>query len=223
MPLSVEKLLISVGARTSPLSRVQIVEVLDELRQHHEDVDFAPHFVATVGDRDQITSLRTMGKNDFFTYELDQMVVDGRCRVAVHSAKDLPDPLPEGLAVIAVTHGIDPSDVLVLRQGETVVSLSKGAKIATSSLRREEMVRQLRRDLTFVDVRGTISQRLEKVESEKVDGVVIAEAALIRLQLTHLNRVILPGETVEGQGQLAVIARVEDEEMYQLFTSIDSR
>lgn len=223
MPLSSEIITIEVGARTSPLSRVQVDEILEELHQHHPEVAFNTRFTTTVGDRDQKTSLRDLGKTDFFTVELDRMVLSGECQVAIHSAKDLPDPLPEGLSVVAMTKGIDPSDALVLREGETLESLQIGARIATSSERREEMVKQLRSDLSFVDLRGTIGQRLDKLHEEYADGVVIAEAALIRLGLGHLNRVILPGETVSGQGQLAVTARSDNEEMRALFACIDSR
>ncbi|MEM1282469.1 MAG: hydroxymethylbilane synthase [Chlamydiota bacterium] len=223
MPLSSELVILNVGARTSPLSRVQLGEVYNELKQTHPYIEFAPEYVKTVGDRDQMTSLRSLGKSNFFTAELDRMVLDCRCRIAIHSAKDLPDPLAEGLCVIAVTSGIDPSDALVLREGENLETLEKGARIATSSERREEMVNSMRDDLSFIDLRGTIEKRLEKLQTGEADGVVIAEAALIRLQLTHLNRVILPGATVPGQGQLAVTSRSDDEEMRTLFSCIDCR
>jgi porphobilinogen deaminase len=79
----------------------------------------------------------------------------------------------------------------------------------------------LRQDLTFRDLRGTISQRLALLEQKQADGIVVAEAALIRLGLTDLNRIILPGETIEGQGQLAVLARQFDEEMQTIFACLD--
>lgn len=214
---------IKVAARTSPLSRAQVDEIFEELRPHHPQVQFAPTFLETMGDRDLLTSLRSMGKTDFFTREIDQLIIAGECDIAIHSAKDLPDPLPEDLTIVAITRGVDSSDSLVLRNNQTIDTLASGAKIATSSKRREDMVKQLRSDLSFIDLRGTIGQRLEKLETGAADGVVIAEAALIRLNLTHLNRVTLPGETVEGQGQLAIVARRDNEAMRQLFCCIDSR
>jgi hydroxymethylbilane synthase len=180
-------------------------------------------FVETYGDLDLNTSLRTLGKTDFFTREVDQLLLKGVCRLAVHSAKDLPDPLPSGLKVVAITRGKDPSDSLVFRPGESLASLPSGAVIATSSVRRQEAVRQLRADLQFIDLRGTIAQRLSKLDSREADGVVVAEAALIRLGLLHLNRLRLPGETVSYQGQLAVIAHNDDVEMASLFSCIDAR
>jgi hydroxymethylbilane synthase len=103
--------------------------------------------------------------------------------------------------------------------------LPKGAVIATSSERREAAVRELRPgfSFTFRDVRGTIGQRLALLDKGEADGVVIAEAALIRLGLTHLNRITLPGTTTEMQGQLAIIARQEDNEMRELFSPLDCR
>lgn len=211
------------AGRASPLSQVQIDEVEQELRAFSPAIRFERRLVPTTGDRDLKTSLRTLGKTDFFTRELDALLLGGECDVAIHSAKDLPDPLPAGLKVIALTSGVDPSDALVLRPGETLSSLKSGAVIATSSERREEVVRELRRDLTFIDLRGTIGQRLKKLEAGQADGVVVATAALIRLKLTHLNYIKLPGSTVPMQGQLAVVARENDAAMQQLFEPLDTR
>lgn len=236
MPLkpSFAEKVIQVGARSSPLSRVQVEEVLAELRVYHPEIEFQTAFMETVGDKDQNTSLRNLGKSDFFTREVDSMILQGRCRLGIHSAKDLPDPLPKKLTVIALTKGVDSSDALILRDGETLESLIPKGKVATSSERREESVLKLFEEkgcpcdasealCTFVDIRGTIGQRLAKLDQGEVDAVVIAEAALIRLGLTGLSRFTLPGETVEGQGKLAIVAHIEDREMEELFRCIDSR
>ena len=117
------------------------------------------------------------------------MLLKGECRLAIHSAKDLPDPLPKGLCLAALTKGVDSSDSLVFREGE---KLPPNGVVATSSERREECVRLLYPDARFVDLRGNIQQRLSLLIQGRVDGVVVAEAALIRLGLTHLNRIKLP-------------------------------
>jgi len=208
-----------VGARSSPLSQAQVREVQAALH----DVQLSPLFVETTGDRDQKTSLRSLGKTDFFTCEVDELLLSGKCDIAIHSAKDLPEPLPQGIQLVALTKGVDASDALVMRAGTTLSQLPHRARIGTSSERREEAVRMLRNDLTFVDIRGTIAQRLAKLENGEVDGVVIAEAALIRLQLKHLNRIKLPGETTPLQGQLAIMAREGDEAMKQVFAPLDVR
>ncbi len=150
------------------------------------------------------------------------MLLQGTIRVAVHSAKDLPDPLPEGLSLIALTKGVDPRDSLVFREGMDLYSLPPNAKIGTSSLRREEMIRSLRSDLIFVDIRGTIEERLSLLERGVVAGLVVAEAAIIRVRLEIPNRQILPGETALHQGRLAILAREEDEEMKTLFAPLHS-
>lgn len=209
------------GARASPLSKAQYREVSDLLHPFHPHVKLDPIWFKTTGDIDLQTSLRTLDKTDFFTKEIDAALLRGECRIAIHSAKDLPDPLPQGLKMIALTRGVDPRDALVMRPGESLHSLPAGAKIATSSDRREVMVRELRADLIFIDIRGTIDQRLMKLDMGEADGVVVAEAALIRLGLTSLNRLLLAGETVAGQGRLAVLAREEDAEMGRLFECLN--
>lgn len=210
-----------VGARSSNLSRAQIKEVLEALQKYYPHVCFDVHYMSTVGDRDQKTSLRTLDRTDFFTKDIDAWVLQGRGRLGIHSAKDLPLPLTKGLQLFCLTKGIDPSDSLVLRPHETLSSLPPGAWIATSSVRREEAVRQLRTDLCFCDIRGTIEQRLTQLETTDIHGVVVAEAALIRLGLQHLNRIPIPGKTIEGQGQLAVIGREEDQDIKALFACLD--
>lgn len=190
------------GARSSPLSRAQVEEIRQELK-----IDFDVIWVKTKGDLDQKTSLRTLDKTDFFTRELDAMLLSGQIDAALHSAKDLPEPLPIGLKIDYISRGVDSRDSLVIKN-EPV------RQVATSSVRREEMVRKLYPDCEFVDIRGTIEERLEK----NVDGVVIAEAALIRLKLTHLKRVFLPGETAPMQGKLAIVCR-KNESVVSGFTA----
>ena len=190
-------------------------EVGEELQSFWPCVSFEPLWVETHGDKHKEVSLRGLEKTDFFTRELDLLLLERTVRVAVHSAKDLPDPLPAGLCVAALTQGLDARDALVLRGQPGVV--------ATSSQRRELAVLKLYPEARFVDVRGTIEERLKLLERGEVDGVVVAEAALLRLGMTHLSREYLPGETAEGQGQLAVVCRMEDEEMRTLFRCIDVR
>ncbi len=212
-----------VGARKSPLSQKQLEEIFKEISFYHPDIRFTPLLMETMGDKDLRTSLRSLDKTDFFTREIDQLLLEGKCRIAIHSAKDLPDPLPKELTIAAITKGIDPSDALVLREGQTFEQLPPYAKIATSSQRREEAIRKLRSDLCYMDIRGTIEMRLQALDAGTVDGVVIAEAALIRLNLTHRNRLKLDIETAPLQGRLAVVARKNDVLMQRLFSCIDDR
>jgi len=211
---------IAIAARSSPLSRAQVQEVLSAIQQFYPSIAFQPTFVETIGDKDQKTSLRGLEKTNFFTKEVDELVLNGQCRIGIHSAKDLPTPLAAGLTCFAITKGVDASDSLVFRPNECLESLAPGAVVATSSERREETVKIVRADLTFTDIRGTIHQRLQALETKKIDAVVIAEAALIRLKLTTLNRIRLPGTTTPYQGQLAIVGRTDDREMQDLFSCL---
>lgn len=204
---------ITVGARDSLLSKIQVEEVYQELKRYHPELIFYPLFIKTQGDRDKVSSLRHKDKTNFFTKELDEMLLAGKCRITIHSAKDLPEPLPSGIKLVALTEGVDSSDALVFRNYET---LRPNAIVATSSERREEAVKHLFPHARFVDIRGTIDERLEKLYQKEVDAVVIAEAALIRLGLKHLNRIRLPGESAPLQGRLAILAKEEDHEMFDL-------
>lgn len=216
MPSSLK---ITVGGRGSPLSKAQVKEVLAEIQQFHPYIDFEPYWIATTGDKDLKASLRSLEKTDFFTREIDDLQLQGHFRLSIHSAKDLPDPLRPGLMMVALTRGVDPSDSLLYN----VDPLPYGALIGTSSLRREENLRQWRPDLRCVDVRGNINQRIALVDEGKLDGLIVAEAALIRLGLTHRRRHKMEGAIAVTQGQLAVIAREDDMEMRQLFACIDTR
>src|SRR6185437_10856467 len=123
-----------------------------------------PIWVTTTGDRDLNTSLRTLDKTDFFTKEIDDRLLKGEFRIAAHSAKDLPKQIPYGLKIIALTQGVDPSDVIVTNQDP----LPYGAKIGTSSVRRECLLKKCRPDLSFVDIRGPIEARLALLDEGKV-------------------------------------------------------
>ena len=157
-----------------------------------------------------------MERTDFFTKEIDEAILQGKCRIGIHSAKDLKDPLPDYLQVVAYTKGIDPSDVIVFRDSLSLDDLPFEAKIGTSSLRREKNIKALRNDLKCVDIRGTIEKRLALLDSGAFDAIVVANAALIRLKLIR-SVMQLPGENSPMQGRLAVVAKVGDFEMKELF------
>ncbi len=214
---------IRVGARNSPLSQAQVEEVYQAFVKHHPNVVFETVFLETTGDLDLTTSLMKMERSNFFTKELDELLSQGKIQVAIHSAKDLPDPLHPELTVAALTQGVDPSDVLVLREGQSVESLRQNAAIGTSSTRRIHALKALREDLVPVDIRGKIERRLSLLDEGTVDGVILAEAALIRLRLTHRNRITLKGEIAPLQGKLAVLTRILDLEVQKYFSCLDSR
>ena len=214
---------ITVGARSSPLSRAQVQEVLNELKTFHPHIVFVPNWFQTTGDKDLKTSLRDMEKSDFFTKEIDRMQLEGKFQISIHSAKDLPDPVSEGLEIIALTRGVDPSDVLVIKNGSTLKDLSRNCKIGTSCKRRDLSVKKIFPEAEIVDIRGTIGDRLSLLHLGKLDGVVMAKAALIRLKIEDVACFALQGEMAPLQGKLAIIARKGDKKMKQLFSCLDTR
>ncbi len=207
---------ITVGARGSLLSKAQVEEVYQEIHRFFPEIKFHPIWITTKGDQDKTTSLKTLERTNFFTDEIDRRQAAGEFRISVHSAKDLPQPLHPDLEVVALTKGVDPSDSLVVKE----LPLRAGARIGTSSERREVFLKNWRNDLEFVDVRGTIDERLRFLDRGVMDGVVIAEAALIRLKLTDRPRIHLPCEPAAMQGRLAIVARKNDAEMKRVFQAL---
>ncbi|PCI95109.1 hydroxymethylbilane synthase [Candidatus Aerophobetes bacterium] len=214
---------IKIAARESNLSKVQVEEIYHELLALGADVTFTKTFVKTTGDLDQKTSLADMDKTNFFTKEVDELVLSGNSDVGIHAAKDLPEPLPKGLEVFAITKGKDPRDSLILREEETLQSLGENPRVGTSSKRREKMIKDLINGALLVDIRGTIEKRLQLLEDGAVDALVIAEVALIRLNLTHLNRVFLEGETAAYQGQIAVVGKEKNVELKRVFKGLNEQ
>ena len=217
---------VRVGARSSPLSQAQVQEVLEALQKHCEEVTFNTVWCQTKGDQDQKTSLKTLDKTDFFTKEIDRALLSGKVDFAVHSAKDVPEVLPEGLHIAALTESIDPYDVLVSRNGLKLDRLPLGARIGTSSIRRKEALKKFRPDFELVDIRGNIQERLKILETIELHAIVIAAAGLIRLGLEERITASLPPDILKPhplQGRLAVIARAEDSDLIEILSKIDSR
>lgn len=213
---------IKVASRASRLARLQVEEFFKELTLHHPAISYEALYLETVGDRDQTSSLKEMERSDFFTREIDQMLLRGEVQLAIHSAKDLPDPLPHGLKLVAVTQGVDPSDVLVVRSGSSLSELPQGAVVGSSSTRRDQLLLQLRPDLTIREIRGTIDRRLEQLDEGLFDALVMAKAALIRLGIDRPT-IELQGPTAPLQGRLAAVARADDLEMQRLCVLVDRR
>ena len=207
-----------VGARGSALARAQVREVENEVRSLFPNVTFVLRCFTTVGDRDQKTPLQLVQQADFFTKEIDDAVHDGTVRIGIHSGKDLPNPIPTGLSVFALTRGVDARDTFVAG-GRRLEELPPGAMVGTSSARREAHIRAARPDLICVPIRGTIETRLRMLGSGAIDGLIMAEAALLRLRL-DVPRTVLDWQTEPLQGRLAVVGRKGDAEMETLFARI---
>jgi hydroxymethylbilane synthase len=170
--------------------------------------------VQTSGDRLQGVSLAELGGKGLFVKEIEEALLDHRADLAVHSAKDLPAALPEGLELVAFPERADPRDALVARErGATLESLPPGARVGTGSVRRMAQLRALRPDLEVVPLRGNVPTRLRKLESERLDAVILACAGLERLGLVdRIDERLAPEAMLPAvaQGILAIEGRAGD-------------
>lgn len=212
---------IKIGSRGSALALIQVEEIKALLKGAHAPVAFDHRVYATQGDRDKTTSLMDNAADDFFTDAMDEALLKSEIDIAVHSAKDLPQQIREDLEVFALTKSVDETDAFVGRV--PFEKLPKGAKVATSSPLRAQEVRRLNPNVETVDIRGTIGERIKKMEEGYCDGVIIATVALKRLGLERHIQSILPWEATPLQGQLAVVGREDDLELKKIFFPIDVR
>ncbi len=212
--------MITIISRASQLAQLQVTE----LQRLAPTLAIEPRFVRSMGDKDLQTSLMARSvAADFFTRELDRAVLEGEVDCAVHSAKDLPYPLPEGLAVIALTEAGDKRDALVSRDGLTLETLPEGARLGTSSVSRREQLLALRPDLAIVSIRGDIDQRIDYVTRGECDTVVVAACALHRLGYGDQIADYLPIHTHPLQGNLAIVAREDRYDLAAQFRPLDYR
>ncbi len=195
---------IRIISRQSRLALLQVEELVKEAGI----TDYELIKTTSYGDRHKEVSLMDEGlTQDFFTRELDEALLEGRADIAVHSAKDLPNPLPDGIELLALTEGKDPSDSLVAHDGLTLATLPAGSKVGTSSAQRKEELLKVRPDLVVVPIRGTIEERIAQVDDGSVDALIVATCALDRLGLSHRATERLPFKTHPLQGKLAVTGR----------------
>lgn len=195
---------IRIISRQSRLALLQVEELVKEAGI----TDYELIKTTSYGDRHKEVSLMDEGlAQDFFTRELDEALLEGRADIAVHSAKDLPNPLPDGIELLALTEGKDPSDSLVAHDGLTLATLPAGSKVGTSSAQRKEELLKVRPDLVVVPIRGTIEERIAQVDDGSVDALIVATCALDRLGLSHRATERLPFKTHPLQGKLAVTGR----------------
>ena len=209
------------ATRGSPLARWQAEHVTALLQAVHPGLHVELVLVQTTGDARSEAPISALGGQGVFVKEVQQAVLDERADLAVHSAKDLPSTTAAGLVLAAVPERGDPCDALV---GHRLDELAQGATVATGSPRRRHQLASVRPDLAFVELRGNIGTRLERVP----DGgaIVMAAIALERLQLAHhIAQRLAPEEMVPqvGQGALAVECRADDRRTLTLVAGIEHR
>lgn len=211
--------LVRIATRGSAQARTQATAVGDELRRTHPGLVVELVFVDTVGDQRRDVPLHTMGGQGVFVKEVQFAVLDGRADLAVHSAKDLPSTPADGLVIGAFGRRRDPRDVLV---GRRLDDLAEGATVATGSVRRRAQLRRLRSDLHFVELRGNIPTRLERIPD--AGSIVMAAAALEILGWTERVSEFLNVDDLVpavGQGCVAIECRENDRVTADLLAGID--
>ena len=206
------------GARSSPLAVAQTTDALERWQSASPCVTFEFVRMESPGDRDRRTDLRETDP-DFFTRDLDDGVLDGTLDLAVHSAKDVPENLREGLDWFWLPWRADPRDVVVMRQGESPDALPEGGRIGISSDRREHWAKEFHPEAQHISIRGNIESRLEQLDRGDVDLLLMAGAALLRLGLEDRITRWIPLSEIpvpEGQGFLCVTFRSGDERIQAL-------
>ena len=215
---------IVIGTRSSKLALWQADYVEAKLRERYPELHVVQKRMTTKGDRVLDAPLAKIGGKGLFTKELEQAMLAGEIDLAVHSLKDMPTELPEGLVLAAVTERFDPGDAVVSPRYRTLANLPQGAKVGTSSLRRRAQLLAKRPDLEIVSLRGNVNTRLKKLEEENFDAIILAVAGLKRLGFHDRITEVLPREIclpAVGQGALAIEARADDEATLSLSAFLD--
>lgn len=217
---------VRIGSRKSQLALVQSHWVQAELQKAHSDRAFEVKTMSTQGDKILDVPLAKIGDKGLFTKELEVAMLAKEVDFAVHSLKDLPTNLPEGLMLGAVTEREDPADAMVVHpkyQDLKLETLPSGAVVGTSSLRRLAQLRHHYPHLTFKDIRGNLNTRLQKLDEGEYDAIILAVAGLQRLGMgDRIHQIIDPDISLHavGQGALGIECRADDEEILALFAPI---
>ncbi len=210
---------IVIGTRDSALALWQTNWVVDNLKRLNPEYNFRIISMKTQGDKILDVALAKIGDKGLFTKELEVAMLNLDIDLAVHSMKDLPTVLPEGLVIGAVCERFDPRDVLVSRHGLTLAEMPAGAKIGTSSLRRCAQLLNFRPDFNLVSLRGNLNTRMAKLERENMDGIILAAAGIERLGWGDRITERIPFDIslpAVGQGSIGIEIRGADEEVRQL-------
>ena len=218
---------IRIGSRKSQLALVQTYWVKEELEKHFPNIQFEVETMSTQGDKILDVALAKIGDKGLFTKELEVGMLNNQTDFAVHSLKDLPTNLPEGLMLGCVSKRVDPADALVVNeknQDKKLETLPAGSVIGTSSLRRLAQLRHHFPHLTFKDIRGNVNTRLAKLDAGEYDGIILAVAGLQRLDMGDRIHQVIPAEIslhAVGQGALGIECREGDTEILEVIKALE--
>jgi hydroxymethylbilane synthase len=219
-------ILLRLGTRGSPLALTQAHMVRQALAQAHglDPERIAIEVIRTSGDRIQDGPLAEAGGKGLFTKEIEEALLAKTVDLAVHSSKDLPTVLPDGLVLSAFLPREDPRDAFISRKANSIAALPPGATIGTASLRRQAMMKRLRPDLNVVPLRGNVETRLRKLDEGVADATLLALAGLKRLGLIDAATAILDVDEflpAVGQGAIGIETRADDRNTRDLLAAID--
>ncbi|WP_413164065.1 hydroxymethylbilane synthase [Capilliphycus salinus ALCB114379] len=218
---------VRIGSRKSQLALVQTYWVQAELKKHFPDIEFEVHTMSTQGDKILDVALAKIGDKGLFTKELEVGMLNHETDIAVHSLKDLPTNLPEGLMLGCVTERENPADAVVLHEkhkDKQLETLPEGAVIGTSSLRRLAQLRHHFPHFEFKDIRGNLNTRLQKLDEGGYDALILAFAGLTRLDMgDRIDQIISPEISLHavGQGALGIECRDGDEQILEVIKVLE--
>jgi hydroxymethylbilane synthase len=225
--IETENRIVRIGTRKSQLALVQTYWVKAELEKHFSNIDFEVEKMSTQGDKILDVPLAKIGDKGLFTKELEVGMLEKTTDFAVHSLKDLPTNLPEGLMLGCVTKRVDPADALVVNakhKDKKLETFPPGSVIGTSSLRRLAQLRHHYPHLEFKDIRGNVNTRLAKLDAGEYDGIILAVAGLERLGMGDRIHQIISSEIslhAVGQGALGIECRDGDEEILKILKVLE--
>ncbi len=215
---------IRIATRRSPLALWQAEYVKSALERAHPGLQVELVKMVTQGDKILDTPLAKVGGKGLFVKELEQGMLRGDADIAVHSMKDVPVDFPEGLHLAVICPREDPRDAFVSNRFPSFDSLPEGARVGTSSLRRQCQLRRRRPDLQILDLRGNVNTRLQKLDEGHYDAIILAAAGLIRLGFRERIREWLPPEVslpAIGQGAVGIECRIDDGRIHELLAPLD--
>ncbi|MEO9281829.1 hydroxymethylbilane synthase [Acinetobacter sp. WA-87] len=210
---------LKIATRQSPLALWQAEHIRARLQELHPDLTVELVKFVTQGDKILDTPLAKIGGKGLFVKELETALLDGRADLAVHSMKDVPMALPEGLTLAVICEREDPLDAFVSNTFEKFADLPQGARVGTSSLRRKSQILKQRPDLQIIDLRGNVGTRLGKLDDGQYDAIILASAGLKRLGLENrIRHTIEPNVSLPavGQGALGLECRADDQDVLAL-------
>lgn len=218
---------IRIGTRGSKLALAQSNYVLEKLKERFPENDYELVVIKTTGDLDQNRPLDALGSKGIFTDEIEKALLSGEIQLAVHSMKDMPDTLKEGLIFADPWDREDARDVLILNDAKSLDELPSGANIATGSKRRSYQLLALRPDINIFPIRGNIDTRIRKLreglpDGTKLDGIVLAAAGLKRLGLeSEISQYVSIQDMIPApaQGTLAIELKADNEELLKMVNS----